>query len=513
MTKFGRSGHYRTNQNGTTFWVSDHSVSRDDWPSGVPRAVMRAYGHVDAVSPSRNVTIPNARCPECHQPVFFFMATNGGRVFFDDLGPPWPKHPCTISVDARVPGFADAGSIVRWQQERRRQPGLSISDEALALRPGCVRGTARMVRRRGKTIAAIETDEGAVAFEVVDAWSGRSSKTVYFRQTEPPEMPESLEYLGTGLEVVSMRVVAAVEVPTEPSTDDFPALAETALDEVELWMRAHLPAFRLGPRLKLDGHKVGIAGRIGRSRAVLLPLAAYFDADEDEWAREDSERVKSAEQQVHEWTGRITRMLDRSDQTRKDPLFRDVFVWVAPESSWTFEIERAVRTYALGNRLRPAKGGSLGLPPAHAVQTIGSDIEEEVRETRFGLQDLTPGERSYLAEGFKQRVEKRWLAAMLRDAGLDPVFELLGSEGVLFEFMGTMISEPMRWGQQALLPDGRRLLVLLHLSSEVLGLAFVHFGAPTEDDYGDKIYQADAIFHAKRLAAIYRFLETGSADA
>jgi hypothetical protein len=37
----------------------------------------------------------NARCPECSSPVFYFRAENGGRVFFDDLGPPWPKHPCT----------------------------------------------------------------------------------------------------------------------------------------------------------------------------------------------------------------------------------------------------------------------------------------------------------------------------------------------------------------------------------------------------------------------------------
>ena len=31
MTHFDRVGHYRTNQNGTTFWVRPHGVSRDDW--------------------------------------------------------------------------------------------------------------------------------------------------------------------------------------------------------------------------------------------------------------------------------------------------------------------------------------------------------------------------------------------------------------------------------------------------------------------------------------------------
>ena len=38
---------------------------------------------------------PNATCPVCGVPVFFYQSQHGGRVFFDDLGPPWPKHPCT----------------------------------------------------------------------------------------------------------------------------------------------------------------------------------------------------------------------------------------------------------------------------------------------------------------------------------------------------------------------------------------------------------------------------------
>jgi hypothetical protein len=37
----------------------------------------------------------NAMCPVCGSKVFFYQSSNGGRVFFDELGPPWPKHPCT----------------------------------------------------------------------------------------------------------------------------------------------------------------------------------------------------------------------------------------------------------------------------------------------------------------------------------------------------------------------------------------------------------------------------------
>ena len=38
---------------------------------------------------------PNAICPVCGEAVFFIQPRHGGRVFFDELGPPWPKHPCT----------------------------------------------------------------------------------------------------------------------------------------------------------------------------------------------------------------------------------------------------------------------------------------------------------------------------------------------------------------------------------------------------------------------------------
>ena len=38
---------------------------------------------------------PNAICPVCRAPVYFYASPHGGRVFFDDLGPPWPKHGCT----------------------------------------------------------------------------------------------------------------------------------------------------------------------------------------------------------------------------------------------------------------------------------------------------------------------------------------------------------------------------------------------------------------------------------
>lgn len=39
-------------------------------------------------------TNPNARCPRCFARVFFYRSPDGGSVYFDNPGPPWPKHPC-----------------------------------------------------------------------------------------------------------------------------------------------------------------------------------------------------------------------------------------------------------------------------------------------------------------------------------------------------------------------------------------------------------------------------------
>lgn len=43
----------------------------------------------------KGFTNPNAKCPVCGCAVFFYSSQFGGRVFFDELGPPWTKHPCT----------------------------------------------------------------------------------------------------------------------------------------------------------------------------------------------------------------------------------------------------------------------------------------------------------------------------------------------------------------------------------------------------------------------------------
>lgn len=66
---------------------------------------------------------PNAQCQLCGQRVFFCQLENGGKVFFDELGPPWIKHPC-CDLQKKITNFVITPSssnyskypIFEWEQ-------------------------------------------------------------------------------------------------------------------------------------------------------------------------------------------------------------------------------------------------------------------------------------------------------------------------------------------------------------------------------------------------------------
>jgi hypothetical protein len=43
-----------------------------------------------------NKLMPNYQCKCCGQKVYFFQSSNGGKVLFEALGKPWPKHECLV---------------------------------------------------------------------------------------------------------------------------------------------------------------------------------------------------------------------------------------------------------------------------------------------------------------------------------------------------------------------------------------------------------------------------------
>ena len=78
----------------TCGWGGEGHLGRSG--SGSGSNISSGYSWVPPIMQDRiSYVNPNAACPVCRKPVFFYQSPNGGRVFFDALGPPWPKHPCT----------------------------------------------------------------------------------------------------------------------------------------------------------------------------------------------------------------------------------------------------------------------------------------------------------------------------------------------------------------------------------------------------------------------------------
>lgn len=82
------------------------------------------------------------RCPKCGTLVFF-VRHNGGCVWLDDLGPPWPKHPCygklqgstdglsEIFDDEETEEIATLGDLTTKTDLGQRIVNVSLGDEML----------------------------------------------------------------------------------------------------------------------------------------------------------------------------------------------------------------------------------------------------------------------------------------------------------------------------------------------------------------------------------------------
>jgi len=68
-------------------------------------------------------TTPNYLCPGCRSKVFFFQSGDGGKVLFDSLGKPWPKHECLVI------------QYLRKQSELKISPGEWLNVTGLCATP------------------------------------------------------------------------------------------------------------------------------------------------------------------------------------------------------------------------------------------------------------------------------------------------------------------------------------------------------------------------------------------
>jgi hypothetical protein len=71
---------------------------------------------------------PNATCPACSAPVYYYENSFGSRVFFDELGWPWPKHGCTDNSAGK--GWTPS---VKAPETRERGATIEILSSAQAI--------------------------------------------------------------------------------------------------------------------------------------------------------------------------------------------------------------------------------------------------------------------------------------------------------------------------------------------------------------------------------------------
>lgn len=143
MTTFWRNGFWRTSVNGVPHWVEGHMVGRYTWDRTSYSRTSGASVYETLLRESRaargytsSFVSPNANCPLCGAEVFFYQNEHGSRVFFDELGPPWPKHPCTDNslgsgaITAGATGSTappirsdqEASLVRQWLQSSARDP-------------------------------------------------------------------------------------------------------------------------------------------------------------------------------------------------------------------------------------------------------------------------------------------------------------------------------------------------------------------------------------------------------
>jgi hypothetical protein len=151
---------------------------------------------------------PNAHCPVCGAAVYFYRSPYNGRVFFDALGWPWPKHPCTDNL--REPRRAAHASIIArpaletaWHREEWN-PLLSLrvshGVERSGIRGDCETGFVDLVlpvgtkidRESPVLIRQVFSDLHQATFLASDHFSTQPTVTVAFERQLTPVGDDAL---------------------------------------------------------------------------------------------------------------------------------------------------------------------------------------------------------------------------------------------------------------------------------------------------------------------------------
>ena len=84
-TRFNRRGHYRTNANGTTFYVSSHEVEKDFY------SVSDKVGNILVNGQAK---LEKDFCRDCYATIFSAKFLSGKKILFNNNSEPLQRHAC-----------------------------------------------------------------------------------------------------------------------------------------------------------------------------------------------------------------------------------------------------------------------------------------------------------------------------------------------------------------------------------------------------------------------------------
>ena len=104
------------------------------------------------------------RCPTCSENVFFFSCNCGSKVFFDELGDPWPIHDCDTSWTRGLKRTTDeTGRITVELRE-----GITVTSAPLDIEEGFREQVVESPNNQApEPIVALKPDNGSSSKSVV----------------------------------------------------------------------------------------------------------------------------------------------------------------------------------------------------------------------------------------------------------------------------------------------------------------------------------------------------------
>jgi hypothetical protein len=279
---------------------------------------------------------PNAKCPVCGAGVFFYANEHGSRVFFDDLGPPWPKHPCTDIPRDYIPR-----STLPVRRTRGSMQELISAANVAGLFTNRVFG--RRVADEWSMLVVLVVDrtddENTVTAEFLDSREGETTK--FACQSELPVLEQGDFITMKGDQVsfvlkdslwpVTFTIGEAVVIPKTPPPDPVPSVPPAKMTPPTKGRLRPIDKKKLeswGPMTEsemvhFNSDTVGLGDLFGKLEPIVKAYAREHTRKPPDVSRRlNAEGHRTAADAA--WTPRLVRfllalMFNESEKTAKQP--------------------------------------------------------------------------------------------------------------------------------------------------------------------------------------------------